>query len=60
MRDLADEHDLMRYMRLNHEVVGAYWDQTVGKWQVTVKNTRTGKKFTDECDVLLNGSGVLK
>lgn len=60
MRNVADEYDLMRYMQLHHEVVGAHWDQDAGKWNVLVKNTQTGDEFTDTCDVLLNGSGVLK
>ena len=60
MKDVAESHDLMRYMKLSHEVVGARWDEEAGKWHVAVKNTKTGEEFTDICDVLLNGSGVLK
>jgi cation diffusion facilitator CzcD-associated flavoprotein CzcO len=60
MRDVAVKHDLMRYMNFNSEVFGAHWDPEAGKWHVTIKNTRTGEEFTDTCDVLLNGSGVLK
>lgn len=60
MKDVAEKHDLMRYMKLSQEVVGAHWDQKAGKWHVTVRSTKTGEEFTDTCDVLLNGSGVLK
>jgi cation diffusion facilitator CzcD-associated flavoprotein CzcO len=60
MKDVAEKHDLLSSMQFGHEVVGAYWEQELAKWHVTVRNKRTGEQFVDSCDVLLNGSGVLK
>lgn len=47
-------------MKLNHEVVGATWDDEKGVWQVMVKDLVRGVTFLDTAEVLINGMGVLK
>lgn len=59
-RDLVDQFDLMKYMKLSHEIVGAYWDDEKGMWDIKIKNIITGVTFTDTCDVFINGGGILK
>jgi len=56
----VDRFDLQKYMTLNHEVTGAYWDNEKGVWEVHVKNLLNGTTFVDTAEILINGSGLLK
>ena len=47
-------------MSLKHLVTGAYWDDDSGLWEVHIEDMRSGAKFIDHADVLINGSGLLK
>ncbi|OQV05521.1 hypothetical protein CLAIMM_10248 [Cladophialophora immunda] len=58
-RDLVDRFQLRKYMRLNHEVVGASWDEDQGTWKVRVKNLKTNEVIVDQAEILINGGGVL-
>lgn len=60
MRDVVDTHDLEKYMKLNHRVTSASWDEDKGVWNVSVTNLLTGQVFVDVAEILVNGSGVLK
>ena len=53
-----EKHDLKPFVVLSTEVVSATWDQLAGKWEVDLRR-KDGTTFTDTCDVLINGSGVL-
>ena len=55
-----DEFGLDKYMKLNHEVLSAQWDEEDGVWNVTIKDLTTGKTFVDTAEVLINNSGPLK
>src|SRR4051794_35463045 len=55
---IVEDHDLGKYIRLEHEVVKAEWQGDMSKWVVTVKGP-DGKEFGDECDVFINASGIL-
>lgn len=46
-------------MKLSTEVISAEWDDLKGIWTVELRNTKDGSTFTDTCNVLINGSGVL-
>ncbi|KAF2652919.1 cyclohexanone monooxygenase [Lophiostoma macrostomum CBS 122681] len=59
LRDVVDQYELEKYMKLNHEITQASWDETAGVWNVTVKNLLTGDVFVDTAEILINGSGVL-
>ncbi|BFZ61121.1 hypothetical protein YB2330_002179 [Saitoella coloradoensis] len=56
---VAVEHDLLRYVQLNHKVVSAEWNEEERRWEVEVEDTLTGERASDWCDVFINGSGVL-
>jgi cation diffusion facilitator CzcD-associated flavoprotein CzcO len=56
--DVADKHGLRKYVKVRHEVVHARWDSSTSKWTVELKGPG-GAKFTDTCDFLVNGSGLL-
>lgn len=59
-KDVVDRFGLQKYMTLNHEVIGAYWDAQKGVWEVHVKNLLNGTTFVDTAEILVNGSGLLK
>lgn len=49
--------NLWEYMKLEHEVIKAEWDDDVKKWRIQVRGP-DGKEFEDDCDVFLNGGGL--
>lgn len=55
----AERYDLHKYIRLNHRVSGAYWDEDKGAWKVEVTDVTTGNTFQDNCDLFVNATGVL-
>ncbi|KAJ7273075.1 hypothetical protein C8J57DRAFT_1506626 [Mycena rebaudengoi] len=57
-RSLVDKFNLWKYINLQHKVVRAEWDDAAKKWRIKVRGPN-GREFEDECDVLLNGGGVL-
>ncbi|KIW63896.1 hypothetical protein PV04_08864 [Phialophora macrospora] len=56
-----DQHNLAPYIRLNSEVLSATWLEDAGEWEVQIKLTNQDgtTTFTDRCNVLINGSGVV-
>jgi cation diffusion facilitator CzcD-associated flavoprotein CzcO len=56
----VDAYGLTKYMRLEHEVRGALWDEQESVWKVSVVNLRTKEAFTDTAEILVNNCGVLK
>jgi cation diffusion facilitator CzcD-associated flavoprotein CzcO len=50
----------MKFFRLRHQVVGAYWDDEKGLWDVHVKELTTGQTFIDSAEIFINGGGILK
>jgi cation diffusion facilitator CzcD-associated flavoprotein CzcO len=59
MSDVVDRHDLRKYMKLSHTLTGAYWNDEEGLWHVKVTGP-DGVEFEDTCNLLFNGSGILK
>ncbi|KAK3396901.1 hypothetical protein B0T20DRAFT_500411 [Sordaria brevicollis] len=55
--DFADKYGLRRYIKTQHQVVGAKW--TGSGWKVTIKNLITGEIVNDTCDILVNAAGFL-
>jgi cation diffusion facilitator CzcD-associated flavoprotein CzcO len=58
--DIVERFDLRKYIKLRHEVTGAYWNDEKGLWEVHVKDLVSGHTFVDEGEILINGSGLLK
>jgi len=58
MTNFYQEHNLEPFVVLNTEIISATWDQLSGKWEVELRR-KEGSTFTDTCNVLINGSGVL-
>ncbi|KAI8972557.1 FAD/NAD-P-binding domain-containing protein [Trametes punicea] len=63
LEDLTEKYKLMRYIKLQHEVVHAQYDSAVGKWHVRVRrpNPESGveEEIEDSGDVLLMAVGLL-
>jgi cation diffusion facilitator CzcD-associated flavoprotein CzcO len=58
--EVTEKFELRRFMKLNHQVVGAEWDEGAGAWNVKITNLLTNETFIDQAEVLINGGGVLK
>jgi cation diffusion facilitator CzcD-associated flavoprotein CzcO len=59
MKDVSRKYECDKYIKCNHTVQSAIWNETKGKWELKIKN-REGVVFTDECDVFVNAGGILK
>lgn len=58
---VADEYGLRRYVRLNHRVVSAVWDEVSQEWKLRIQRGNDPNNIIeDQCNVLINASGVLK
>ncbi|KAF6833534.1 flavin-binding monooxygenase [Colletotrichum musicola] len=57
-KDVAEKYDLNKYIRLNHTVTGAFWDEDEQMWTVRVQR-QDGTEFEDKAHVFVNASGVL-
>ncbi|KAF9565886.1 FAD/NAD(P)-binding domain-containing protein [Agrocybe pediades] len=55
----SDKYGLAKYCRMRHEVTKAVWNEDAGTWTVEVVNRGNQEKITQECDILINASGVL-
>lgn len=58
MKDVAKQYEVEKYIRLQHSVESAVWNEEKGKWDLKVRSGST--VLSDECDVFINASGVLK
>ena len=60
---VADKYKLHRYLKLQHEVVHAQYDEATAKWHLRVRKTvpETGavEEFEDVADVLITAFGAL-
>ncbi|KAH6682153.1 cyclohexanone monooxygenase [Plectosphaerella plurivora] len=53
----CEKYNLRKYIKLRHEVTAAVWHEDKAQWEVRVSHN--GETFTDWCDILVNGSGLL-
>lgn len=58
MKDVAKQYEVEKYIRLQHSVESAIWNEERGKWDLQIRNGSS--LIRDECDVFINASGVLK
>ncbi|EXJ84555.1 cyclohexanone monooxygenase [Capronia epimyces CBS 606.96] len=57
--DFAKKNRLEEYIKLQHQVVGAHWNDSRGEWDVQVTDLRSGNVFDARCDILVNAAGIL-
>jgi cation diffusion facilitator CzcD-associated flavoprotein CzcO len=55
----AGKYELNQYIKLDHLVRKAQWDEASGQWNIEVVNTSTGDCFQDDCAILINAGGYL-
>jgi cation diffusion facilitator CzcD-associated flavoprotein CzcO len=68
---VIDRLDLAKYINVNHQVAGCYWNDETGKWKVKVQIVEPKEdwastaplkvlsEFEDECDILFHATGIL-
>ncbi|KAK5031708.1 hypothetical protein LTS07_004328 [Exophiala sideris] len=59
-KGIADKYALYKYIKLNHYVQDAKWDEEAGIWNVKVKDNTTGAIVEDWGHIFINGCGILK
>ena len=60
-KDIVAKHDMHKFVRLSHTVVGAWWNKRSGKWKIKIEpNANPEGAFYDEGEILINATGVLK
>ncbi|KPM40130.1 putative sterigmatocystin biosynthesis monooxygenase stcW [Neonectria ditissima] len=59
LKSVASKYGADKYMKFNHNVDKAEWDEKEGKWTVTFTRTDTGEVITDKADVLIQAVGAL-
>lgn len=60
LKHVCEKHELNEYIKLSHSVTHAQWDAGLGKWLLKVKDEAAGTVFDDQCDFLLDATGILK
>jgi cation diffusion facilitator CzcD-associated flavoprotein CzcO len=55
----ANKYNLKSYIKREHQVIGAYWNDATGGYDVKVQDLKGGKQFSHHCDILVNASGIL-
>lgn len=60
LNTVCEEGHMLDSIKLQHKVVGAWWDETRGLWDLSVVNLKTGEEFRDEANFIIDGSGILK
>jgi cation diffusion facilitator CzcD-associated flavoprotein CzcO len=59
MHDVADQYGCNEYIKYNHSIKHAAWDESKGKWDIEVQDGNQ-KLIHEEADVFVNAGGVLK
>ncbi|KAF2675952.1 FAD/NAD(P)-binding domain-containing protein [Lentithecium fluviatile CBS 122367] len=59
LEGVAKKYSADRFIRLSHQITDCRWDDKTAKWNVTVKNLKTGEVIHDRSDVLISARGNL-
>ncbi|KFZ13421.1 hypothetical protein V501_03716 [Pseudogymnoascus sp. VKM F-4519 (FW-2642)] len=55
----AAKYHLNEYIRGQHQVIGACWNNETAGYDVKIRDLRGGQEFSQHCDILINASGLL-
>ncbi|KAF2498481.1 FAD/NAD(P)-binding domain-containing protein [Lophium mytilinum] len=59
-KDVVATHSLGEFCKLNHRVVGAWWNEDLGEWKIEVqRGDNVDDTFEDTANILINATGVL-
>ena len=56
-QNFAEKYDLNKYIHLEQQVVGTKWNGD--SWDVEISNRKDGHTYRDQCDILINATGIL-
>ncbi|RVX75856.1 hypothetical protein B0A52_00213 [Exophiala mesophila] len=56
---VADKYNVRRFMKFNHKVIEARWNEETSKWHVKVQKLGSDEVIEDVGDVLITGTGAL-
>ncbi|CRL30896.1 Flavin-containing monooxygenase-like [Penicillium camemberti] len=59
LEDVADRHDLRRFMTFNTECILAEWDEESSKWEVVLRDMTSDKRKTVVADIFVYAVGRL-
>jgi cation diffusion facilitator CzcD-associated flavoprotein CzcO len=59
-KHIATKYDLRKYVKFEHQVTLAVWDDDKGDWNLKIKDLRSGAETEDYCHFFINASGFLK
>ncbi|KIY00979.1 uncharacterized protein Z520_03645 [Fonsecaea multimorphosa CBS 102226] len=57
IKDTAIKYDLLPFVSLRSKVTDSTWNEEAGKWKLRI--SQDGTTIEDECDILINASGIL-
>ncbi|KJA16156.1 hypothetical protein HYPSUDRAFT_322622 [Hypholoma sublateritium FD-334 SS-4] len=55
----ANKYGLDKYIKLQHQVSGAVWNDKTGQWDVDITNLENGSVIHDSCAIFISAVGVL-
>ncbi|XDG06882.1 hypothetical protein ABKA04_006497 [Annulohypoxylon sp. FPYF3050] len=56
---IVEEEHMADTIKTRHKVVGAWWDEGRGIWDISVQNLETGGEFRDQANFIVDASGIL-
>lgn len=56
----ASQYGVNEFVRLNHRITSANWDEEKGKWVIDITDTTTSISIKEDADILINAAGFLK
>ncbi|KAI3330705.1 monooxygenase [Ustulina deusta] len=59
MNDTVDKFDLRKHMHTSVECTGAVWNSTLEKWDVKLKDLKTGIEYTRPASVFVSAVGAI-
>lgn len=59
MHDVANKYDCNKFIKYQHSIKAAIWNEDKAKWEIKVQRG-DGAVFQDDVDVFINAGGVLK
>lgn len=59
-KGIVDKYNLLKYIKLRHRIDHAEWNDETSKWRIKITNLADNSTREEECDVFVNGGGILK
>ncbi|KAI1828600.1 hypothetical protein F4861DRAFT_10683 [Xylaria intraflava] len=56
---ICKEEDMIDTIKTRHKVVGAWWNESRGLWELSIQNLETGEEFRDHANFIVDASGIL-